>query len=204
MKKLLLFGAIALSINAFGQVPNYVPSNGLIGWWPFNGNANDESGNSNDGTVNGATLANDRNAVPNSAYSFDGNDWIEVNHNAMFDFQTNNVVSVSIWFETAMPSGAVFLQKQAGNGTTQNGFNIGLLNGTGEVTGISSTSGGTASIILTSSSGYNNSVWHHYVYVYNNQVATIYLDGAEIITQTDAGSIVGNSITNLIFWLRTT
>ena len=29
------------------QVPNYVPTNGLVGWWPFNGNANDESGNGN-------------------------------------------------------------------------------------------------------------------------------------------------------------
>ncbi|MDG1741894.1 MAG: hypothetical protein P8H43_04900 [Crocinitomicaceae bacterium] len=31
MKNLLLFGALALSINAFGQVPNYVPTNGLFG-----------------------------------------------------------------------------------------------------------------------------------------------------------------------------
>jgi hypothetical protein len=34
------------------QVPSYVPTNGLVGWWPFNGNANDESGNGNNGTVN--------------------------------------------------------------------------------------------------------------------------------------------------------
>jgi hypothetical protein len=38
------------------NVPSYVPTNGLVGWWPFNGNANDESGNGNNGTVNGATL----------------------------------------------------------------------------------------------------------------------------------------------------
>ena len=60
MKNLLLLGALALSINAFGQVPNYVPSNGLVGWWGFNGNANDESGNGNNGTVNGASLIIDR------------------------------------------------------------------------------------------------------------------------------------------------
>ena len=35
-------------------------NNGLVGYWPFNGNANDESGNGNDGTVNGVTLTNDR------------------------------------------------------------------------------------------------------------------------------------------------
>jgi hypothetical protein len=54
------------------QIPNYVPSNGLVGWWPFNGNANDESLNGNNGTVNGATLTADRNGNANSAYSFDG------------------------------------------------------------------------------------------------------------------------------------
>ena len=50
---------------------------GLVGYWPFCGNANDESGNGNNGTVNGATLTTDRFGNANSAYSFDGNDWIE-------------------------------------------------------------------------------------------------------------------------------
>ena len=34
----------------FSQLPNYVPANGLVGFWPFNGNANDESNNNNNGT----------------------------------------------------------------------------------------------------------------------------------------------------------
>ncbi|MFZ4414378.1 MAG: LamG-like jellyroll fold domain-containing protein [Bacteroidales bacterium] len=53
-------------------VPVYVPANGLVGWWPFSGNANDLSGNNNNGTVNGATLATDRFGISNSAYSFNG------------------------------------------------------------------------------------------------------------------------------------
>ncbi len=52
--------------------PSYLPANGLVAWYPFNGNANDESGNGNHGTVNGATLTTDRNGNANSAYSFDG------------------------------------------------------------------------------------------------------------------------------------
>ena len=31
-------------------------NNGLVAYYPFNGNANDESGNGNDGIVNGASL----------------------------------------------------------------------------------------------------------------------------------------------------
>jgi hypothetical protein len=50
--------------------------NGLVGYWPFCGNANDESGNGNNGVVNGATLAEDRFGNAGSAYSFDGNDGI--------------------------------------------------------------------------------------------------------------------------------
>ena len=51
-------------------------NNGLVAYYPFNGNANDESGNGNDGTVNGATLTTDRFGNTDQAYSFDGNDYI--------------------------------------------------------------------------------------------------------------------------------
>ena len=70
--RIILLSFIALSsISAFAQnVPSYVPSNGLVGWWPFNENANDESGNGNNGTVNGSTLTTDRFGNINQAYSF--------------------------------------------------------------------------------------------------------------------------------------
>jgi len=49
-------------------------SDGLVAYYPFNGNAYDESGNGNNGTVFGAALTTDRFGNPNSAYSFDGTD----------------------------------------------------------------------------------------------------------------------------------
>ena len=60
-------------------------TDGLVGWWPFDGNASDMSGSGNHGSVYGATLSNDRNGNLNKAYSFDGNDdYIEVlNSNTM-------------------------------------------------------------------------------------------------------------------------
>ena len=62
MKKLLylFLGLLFISQHIVAQVPSYVPTDGLVGYWPFNGNANDESGNGNNGTVNGATLTSDR------------------------------------------------------------------------------------------------------------------------------------------------
>jgi outer membrane protein assembly factor BamB len=45
---------------------------GLVAYYPFNGNANDESGNGHDGEVKGPTLTTDRHGNSNSAYNFDG------------------------------------------------------------------------------------------------------------------------------------
>jgi hypothetical protein len=97
MKKLTLLTAILLATTTFAQIPNYVPTNGLVGWWPFNGNANDESGNGNNGTVTGATLTSDRNGVVNNAYSFDGlNSGILIpnSNNSMLDNFT-----ISFWIK---------------------------------------------------------------------------------------------------------
>src|SRR5208282_3677527 len=47
-------------------------TNGLVVYYPFNGNAKDASGNGNDGTVDGAVLTADRFGHANSAYSFNG------------------------------------------------------------------------------------------------------------------------------------
>jgi hypothetical protein len=97
MKKLFFTAAVlGLTAASFAQVPNYVPTNGLVGWWPFNGNANDESGNGNNGTVNGATLSTDRFGQPSKAYSFDGvDDYIDILNNSSFD--NLNEITISSW-----------------------------------------------------------------------------------------------------------
>ena len=100
LKSILLTALAILGLTAatMAQVPNYVPTNGLVGWWPFNGNANDESGNGNNGTVNGATLTLDRFGIVNGAYSFNGtSNFIEVTDNNTLDF--TNQYSISIWVQ---------------------------------------------------------------------------------------------------------
>jgi|TARA_B110000259_G_scaffold39159_1_gene44752 hypothetical protein len=67
---LILFILFGFLKPNFSQVPVYVPSTGLVGWWPFNGNANDNSGNGNNGVVHGATLTTDRFGINNNAYNF--------------------------------------------------------------------------------------------------------------------------------------
>ena len=83
LKNVLLTAVATLglaSVTIAQNVPSYVPTNGLVGWWPFNGNANDESGNGNDCTVDGAILSNDRLGNQNSSYFFNGtNNFITTN-----------------------------------------------------------------------------------------------------------------------------
>jgi hypothetical protein len=94
---LILFLFLILPSSLFAQVPAYVPTDGLVGYWPFNGNANDESGNGNDGVVNGAELAEDRFGNAGSAYSFDGvSNHIDIPYS---DLWRGNEVTVSAWIK---------------------------------------------------------------------------------------------------------
>jgi hypothetical protein len=66
----LVFAFTVISGGLAGAVP--VITNGLVAGYEFNGNANDVSGNGNNGVVNGATLTTDRFGNVGSAYAFDG------------------------------------------------------------------------------------------------------------------------------------
>jgi hypothetical protein len=71
-------GSIRHAPSADTPTPTPTPTpeinQGLLAYYPFNGNANDESGNGRDGTVYGAVLSPDRDGQPDRAYRFDGVD----------------------------------------------------------------------------------------------------------------------------------
>jgi hypothetical protein len=100
MKALILTisATIGLTAGTMAQiVPSYVPTNGLVGWWPFTGNANDESGNGNNATVNGAVLTSDRFGNSNAAYSYDGiNDYLHGNASSFPSVDR----TIALWFYT--------------------------------------------------------------------------------------------------------
>ena len=95
----------------------------LVAYFPFNGNANDESGNSNNGIVNGATLTTDRFGNTNSAYSFDGiGNNISVPNSTSFNFQATNIFTLSYWIKPESISNSqaqIILCKQTGAGFDQ-------------------------------------------------------------------------------------
>lgn len=95
--------------------------NGLVAYYPFSENANDQSRFDNHGTVSGATLTADRDGNSNSAYSFDGvDDFIEVpaaDNLSATDYE----LSISIWikvidFSEGNLDGTFFIDKAMNNG----------------------------------------------------------------------------------------
>ena len=95
---LCVFVTLFCALPIFSQIPSYIPTNGLVGWWPFNGNANDESGNGNNGTVFGPTMSSDRFNQINSSYYFDGNnDYISTSTSGILGTQNR---TISFWLNT--------------------------------------------------------------------------------------------------------
>lgn len=94
----ITIGTSKLIIPGAQLLPTAAPaslSNGLLGYWPFNGNAKDESGNNMTATVVGAALTQDRYGSPSRAYSFDGNDYIKTSINSIKDSLT-----FSLWYKS--------------------------------------------------------------------------------------------------------
>lgn len=85
-----------------------IPTDYLKGYWPFNGNANDESGYGNHGTVYGSLLTSDRFENTNSAYSFNGsNDYIDISYPNLYpaNLFTTSVTLVA-WVQKFDSTGA--------------------------------------------------------------------------------------------------
>jgi hypothetical protein len=106
MKIKLLLLLFLASLSSYAQsvnVPTYIPTNGLLAYYPFTGNANDVSGNGYNGSVIAAILTTDKAGNPNSAYSFDGaSSCIDA---VIATIPQNNAPrTISGWFKTNTPN----------------------------------------------------------------------------------------------------
>jgi hypothetical protein len=96
---ILFFGCFSQTV--FSQLPTYLPSDSLVGWWPFNGNANDESGNGNNGTVNGASLTEDRFGNASTSYRFGGlNQYIVLGTNGLDSLPVDFTLSTWVFTDS--------------------------------------------------------------------------------------------------------
>jgi hypothetical protein len=154
-------------------LPSYVPTNGLVGYWPFCGNADDESGNANHGTVNGATLISDRFGNSNGAYNFSGSQSIVVPHNSAFNMGSN--FTISLWFTVDDFNNVRTLinKNRIGNGN-QDYFNVGIL----PTSGTLYTQFGDGSLVdnILNPTSPNINTWYNVTFSVNDSVR-LYVNG---------------------------
>jgi Concanavalin A-like lectin/glucanases superfamily len=165
--------------------------NGLVACYPFNANANDESSNGNNGTVNGATLTNDRFGKANSAYNFDGSSYISISPD---QFKNTNY-SYSLWVNlddlpVATDNNSFF--SVGGPGADQN---LSILHKYFSETNTGFSSGGynagnpVVSNNLTGSLP-NIGKWYHLVSTRDNNSVKLYVDG--VLIANNSGNISTN------------
>ncbi|HSW54358.1 MAG TPA: LamG-like jellyroll fold domain-containing protein [Ignavibacteriaceae bacterium] len=178
--KLQLHLLIALIfIIFFSKVfPQVNLDSGLVAYYPFNGNAIDESGNGFNGTVFGATLTSDRFNRADKAYNFiyDGfsSDKIQVSGTSGLNFSTGGF-SLSAWIKFSGSAGPgnnypIVSKHICGE---QSGFILMLYNG--KLTFWLAGSSGYN--ILSTNEDYTDEMWHQVVAVYDESNQFIYVDG---------------------------
>jgi hypothetical protein len=169
-------------------------TNGLVAYYPFNGNANDASGNGNNGSIyGGVVLAPDRFGIPNSAHSFNGVDgYIDignpVGNSPAYLTETAWVKIISREVVSGLPSlDAIITKRQSDESgwATLGVVSSGQTNGAGVIAiddyyyyvGCTGT-------ILT-----QTNVWFFICGVVSNGIYQIYINGSLENTITDAHTL---------------
>lgn len=183
---------------SFSATTNLIPNNGLIGWWPFNGNANDESGNGNNAFASKVTLTNDRNGNINSAYLFNGGpDEYITTINSFIDFAQD--FSTSFWIKAKTDGNSVLLNSTP---HTVLGFSLNpYYSGPGYM-GFAFGTGLIAGWILDKYSFVNPNpfldVWVHHAIVKSGLSWKFYQNGT-LVHEYNAGAQPTNTLCKLVF-----
>lgn len=179
MKTILLSFCVLYGVGLFAQVPSYVPQYGLLGYYPFTGNANDVSANAANLTNNNAVLTADRFGTANAAYSFNGINQNLINSSPNFTFNPASSFTISFWYNRNSTSvnGVLIM-----NATNAAGNFIWLFQA-----GATNSQYGTnkqqfAWIWAQTTS--TTSAWTHIVCVYNAGAMTLYKNNVQVATGT--------------------
>jgi hypothetical protein len=187
VKKLTWVSLILVAVLVGWGTASSGATTGLAAYYPFNANANDESGNGNNATVSGATLTTDRNGKANSAYSFDGkDDGIRATAGPGFSVTS---LTLSAWIKISGagdhsprivavgPSGSAFQYYSLILENTSSSRRLWFYTS-------KSVSNAYSSFYLT-----NDNTWHFVAVTYSAGSVSFYLDGSLSNTETVSGSL---------------
>ena len=183
---ILLAMAIVASTVVGAQAPNYIPSEGLAGWWPLDGNALDGGSFENHGTVSGAVGTTNRYNEASGAMAFDGID----DHIVVADapsLQITGNLTISLWYTTPGPTGnyQTFLTKRSG-GQWPYSFGLSHYYGNGGCPGeldkyiTGRRNSGSQYDLRVTEKTYVSNQWTHAAMTIENDVVTFYENGLPI------------------------
>ncbi len=92
------------SISSYKNTDTLGLEDGLVGWWPLNGNANDNSVNGKNGTVVGASPTTGQGGASNTAYSFNGTSSY-ISLPGTWGGSDMNEMTVSAWYYVVADTG---------------------------------------------------------------------------------------------------
>lgn len=185
MKKIFVLICLSFCLSKISHAQTLTDS--LQAFYPFNGNANDESIHSNNGTVSSPTLIADRFSNANSAYDFNGtSDYITIN-NTLGNFGTSDF-SISFWIKTTVSGTTRFIGKRP-TCLNDNLWDIAVKDGV--IRWVVNEAGGVNFIDNYGSEIVNDGNWHHIVCIRNTTTLKTYFDG-----MLDSSS-VGTGVANL-------
>lgn len=192
MKKIILLFCLYSINQIYAQIPTYVPTNGLVAYYPFNGNANDVSGNTHNGVINGNVIpSTDRFGNLNSSYkwessNFNSNDYINIGY--LYNDVTSKI-TISTWvlLDCAQPNHRIISSGE--QGLTCNQVQGDLI----QLKVAYDSAGG----IWPSNQFINKNVWHHIVFTADaiTGISKFYIDG--LLTDTIAGTGGGTLSTEI-------
>ncbi|MFC1577623.1 LamG-like jellyroll fold domain-containing protein [Thermodesulfobacteriota bacterium] len=178
MKRIYLMFLILSSFSLFTFTSFADINDGMMAYYPFDGNANDASGNGHHGLVYGAELFTGLDGQLNSAYFFDGDDYIYFP-----TVDTYQHITWAAWFRTPYD----FSQA---NGTILEVRGAGFLY-------ISKSNKPSCSLepgyadwkYISSADSANDGNWHHLALTYDRQNMTFFVDGQEVGSLPDSDLI---------------
>jgi hypothetical protein len=167
-----------------------------VAWYPFNGNANDESGNGNNGIVNNAQLTVDRFNNPNAAYAFStSNSYIQLPFTSLqqytfsiWVYDTNTADTSNFITSTNFggPTGANLIYHSIERGELNSAYSIPLTFPFGRGYGIAPLLGNS---LLN---------WTHIAITYDGLTIKQFLNGALLASGSPGVAALGNNIGNIL------
>jgi PKD repeat protein len=172
---------------------------GLVGWWPAEGNANDSSGNSNNGTLQGGvTFAA---GEVSQAFRFDGSGSVVVADSSSLD--VSNQFTMDAWInpaalQTDPAQGAIISKVGGANGN--NGYQFGMTGSNSQLYVIFNAPGEiwpANKLLVTLASPIPTNAWTHVAATYDHTNLNLYVNGVLVGSLLVGPKSVIDSASNL-------